>query len=235
MTPYGLATLLTGAGLLIAALVLITWLHRRYGVPYALLTVGMITYLGALLVQLLVVRAFDQGTQSILPLGVLALGVVASFSEETARALGYQWLAPGAVSRPQALMIGAGHGLTPALYTALIALNVGLSALAGANGGHDLTLADMSRTLAEALNSLLPVTMHMALSWLVLQAFLRGQVGWIFVAIFARAVVEITAVLLGPPTAWGVVIWRGMVALAALALIRTLAPPVTEPGSSLQR
>ncbi len=223
MAFYGLITLSIGAGLFLVALGLITWLHRRYCVPYALLTVGMITYLGALLAQLLAVRVLDQALLGILPIGALVLGIAAGFSEETARALGYQWLARSAVSRPQALMIGAGHGLVPVLYTALIALNVGLSVLAEAEPGQTLALTDVSRSLAEALNSLLPVLMHMALSWLVLQAFLRGQAGWIFGAIFLRAVVEITAALLGPPTAWGVVIWRGAVALASLPLIRYLA------------
>jgi uncharacterized membrane protein YhfC len=152
--------------------------------------------------------------------------MAAGFSEEIARALGYQWLARGAVSRPQALMIGAGHGLVPLLYTALIALNVGLAALAGANDTAPTpALTDTSRTLAEAFNSLLPVLMHMALSWLVLQVFLRGEIGWLFVAIFAHATVEIGANLFGPPHSWGVVIWRGLVALGSLALLRTLPPP----------
>lgn len=226
MALYGLATLLIGAGLLTGALGLITWLHRRYGVPYALLTVGMITYLGALLVQVSAVRLLDRALLGVLPVGALVLGIVAGFSEELARAFGYQWLARSAVSRPQALMIGAGHGLTPTLYTALIALNVGLSALAGANDtAQTLRLADAGHTLAEALNSLLPVLMHMALSWLVLQVFLRGEVGWLFVAIFAHATIEIGATLLGPPQSWEVVLWRGLVALGSLALLRSLPPP----------
>lgn len=226
MVLYGLATLLIGAGMLIGALGLITWLHRRYDVPYALLTVGMVTYLGALLVQVSAVRLLDRALLGVLPVGALVLGIAAGFGEELARAFGYQWLARSAVSRPQALMIGAGHGLTPTLYTALIALNVGLSALAGANNtAQTMTPPDAGHTLAEALNSLLPVLMHMALSWLVLQVFLRGEVGWLFVAIFAHATIEIGATLLGPPQSWGVVLWRSLVALGSLALLRSLPPP----------
>jgi uncharacterized membrane protein YhfC len=222
---YGLATLLIGAGLLIAVLALLKTLHRRANTPYALLTVGMITYLGALLTQLLAVRLLDRALLGILPVGAVILGLVTGFSEEIARAFGYQWLARGVFRRPQALMIGAGHGLVPLLYTALIALNVGLSALAEAEPGQTLALTDVSRTLAEALNSLLPLVMHMALSWLVLQAFLRGEIGWIFAAIFVHSTVEIGANLFGPPHSWAVVIWRGLVALGSLALLRTLPPP----------
>lgn len=223
MALYGLVTMITGVGLLGGAIGLVAWLHWRYGVPYALLTVGTITYLAALLVQLAAVQVLDRALLGILPVGALLLGIVAGFSEETARAFGYQWLAPGAISRPQALMIGAGHGLTPAIYTALVALNVGLSALAEGTG-QGLALTSVSRTVAEALNSLLPVLMHMALSWLVLQAFLQGQVGWVFAAIFLHAVVEISATLLGPPQSWGVVGWRGLVALGSIGLIRRVGP-----------
>jgi len=234
VTLYGLVTLLVGAGLLIAALALVSGLHRHARVPYALLTVGMITCLGALLTQLLAVRLLDRALLGILPVGAVVLGIVAGFSEETARALGYQWLARNAVSRAQALMIGVGHGLVPVLYTALIALNVGLSALAEAEPGQALALTDVSRTLAEALNSLLPLAMHMALSWLVLQAFLRGEIGWIFVAIFIHATIEIGANLFGPPHSWAVVGWRALVALGSLALIRHLAAPqaTAQPSST---
>ena len=223
MALYGLVTVITGVGLLGGAIALVAWLHWRYGVPYALLTVGTITYLAALLVQLAAVQVLDRALLGILPVGALLLGIVVGFSEETARAFGYQWLAPGAVSRPQALMIGAGHGLTPAIYTALVAFNVGLSALAE-GAGQELDLTSVSRTTAEALNSLLPVLMHMALSWLVLQAFLQGQVAWVFAAIFLHTVVEITATLLGPPQSWGVVGWRGLVALSSIRLIRRVGP-----------
>ncbi|GAB4431384.1 MAG: hypothetical protein Kow00106_25590 [Anaerolineae bacterium] len=235
MALYGLATLLVGAGLLIAALVLVSGLHRHVRVPYALLTVGMITYLGALLIQLLAVRLLNRALLGVLPVGAVVLGIVAGFSEETARALGYQWLARSAVSRAQALMIGAGHGLVPMLYTALIALNVGLSALAEAEPGQALALTDMSRTLAEALNSLLPLAMHMALSWLVLQAFLRGEIGWIFAAIFIHSTVEIGANLFGPPHSWAVAGWRALVALGSLALIRHLAAPQVTAQLSSER
>ncbi|HEX3050027.1 MAG TPA: hypothetical protein VHP83_05175, partial [Aggregatilineaceae bacterium] len=66
---------------------------------------------------------------------------------------------------------------------------------------------------------LLPIAMHMALSWLVLQVFLRGQIYWLFLAIFFHSLVEITAVLLGPNDTWQVVIWRALVALISLLIL----------------
>lgn len=228
MATYGLIAVLAGGGLLAWAATLTAWLHRRYAVPCALLTVGIITYIVALGVQVLLLRGVDRALLGILPVGALMMGVLAGFSEETLRALGYQVLAPGAVTRPQALMIGAGHGLTGTIYSALIAISVGLSALSGDAAAEIAPLGLASRTLAEALNGALPVLMHMALSWLVLQAFLRGQLAWLFVAIFLHAVVEIMATLLGPNDAWIVVAWRALVALSSVAVIvRVRGPGVT--------
>ena len=92
-------------------------------------------------------------------------------------------------------------------------------------GWRALSLA--SRTLAEALERALPVIMHMALSWLVLQAFLRGELYWLFVAIFVHAVVEIMATLLGPNDAWIVVAWRVLVAWAARRRLFACGPGLT--------
>ena len=91
--------------------------------------------------------------------------------------------------------------------------------------------ASTGGTLAEALNGALPVIMHMALSWLVLQAFLRGELYWLFVAIFVHAVVEIMATLLGPNDAWIVVAWRVLVAVGSMAAIVR----VRGPGLSAER
>ena len=125
MAAYGLIIVLAGGGLLVWAAALPAWLHRRYTVPYPLLTVGIITYIVALGLQVTLLRGIDRALLGILPVGALTMGVLIGFSEETLRALGYQVLAPGAVTRPQALMIGAGHGLTATVYTALIAISVG--------------------------------------------------------------------------------------------------------------
>lgn len=200
-------------------------LHRRFHVPYALLTVGAITYILSLLAQALVLQLVDRALLGILPIGALALGVAAGFTEETGRLLGYQFLAPGAVTRPQALMIGAGHGAIEALYTALVSVGIGGSLIgSGAERPDDLA-ALLGGGLAEALNGLLPLIMHLALSWIVLQVFLRGQLYWLFLAIFCHVVIEIMAALLGPGDAWAVVGWRALVALFSLAVIARLRPP----------
>lgn len=222
MLIYGIIILLVGITLLGSAIGVAVGLHRRLRVPYALLSVGMITYIGALLVQVLLLRLLDSGWLGILPIGALTIGVVAGFVEETARLIGYQFLARSTVTRGQALMIGAGHGLIETIYPGALAIGLGLKLLGYESERPDDLAALLSGALAEALNGLLPLVMHMALAWIVLQTFLRGALGWLFVAIFCHAVVEIMAALLGPPDTWAVVVWRGLVALLGLLVIARL-------------
>ena len=230
MVFYGMLVLLTGVGLLVGAGGIVRMLHGRYGVPYALLTVGVITSVGALIVQVLVLRGLDHALLGILPIGALAIGLAAGFTDEFARLLGYQYLAPGAVTRPQALMIGAGHGFTETIYTGLIAITLGLALMTQSTAPPTDRLAALSAAIAEALNGLLPIIMHMALSWLVLQVFLRGQLYWVFVAIFAHAVVEIMATLLGPSDTWPVVVWRVLIAVLSLIVIARVRPATAASG-----
>lgn len=232
MVAYGIIILLVGMALLSGVLIVVTTLHRRSSVPYALLTVGIITYVLSLIVQVALLQVIDRALLSILPVGALALGLTAGFSEETARLLGYQYLARGAVTRAQALMIGAGHGLSETVYTALVAAGLGLSLMGYGTTRPDDLAALASGALAEACNGLLPIVMHMALSWIVLQVFLRGELYWLFVAIFAHAVTEIMAALLGPSDAWTLVAWRALVAAIGLIVIFRLAPPAAKYAQS---
>jgi uncharacterized membrane protein YhfC len=230
MFVYGVVIFAVGLSLFAATLVATSWLHRHYRVPYALLTVGVMTYVGAMVAQMLLLRLVDRALLGVLPIGALAVGLAAGFSEETARLLGFQYLARSTVTRPQALMIGAGHAFTETVYTALVAVSIGLSLIAESADPADDLGAVLSGAVAEAFNGLLPVLMSMALSWVVLQALLRGQLYWLFVAIFCHAVVELTAALLGPSDSWAVVLWRGIVAvLSLIALVRIKPPVMTQP------
>lgn len=225
MLVYGLLILAVGGGLLATVALVARWIHRRWRTPYALLTVGVITYTGALAAQFALLRAFGGPLLDILAIRAVVFGLLAGFSEEIARLLGYQYLARGAVTRPQALMIGLGHGAVETIYIGLVGAGLGLSLLGyGAQRPDDLgTLA--SGALAEALGGALPLIMHMALSWLVLQVFLRGQIGWLFVAVVFHAASESMIVLLSPDATWAVAGWRALVALLSLGVIGAVRSP----------
>jgi len=227
MFCYGIIILLVGLGLITGAASIPVWLHRRYGQPYALLTVGVITFVLALLVQIFLLQTLNHVLLRLLFFESLMVGVVVGFTEEFARLFGFQLLARGTVSKAQALMIGAGHGFSRTLYVGFIAVGLGLSLLGYDSQRPDDLAALLSGALAESLNGLLPILMHMALSWLVLQVFLRGELGWLFVAIFMHSSAEIMAVLLGPEDAWIVVLWRSLIAIISLAIIFRVNPPET--------
>lgn len=228
MQLVGIAILLVGSALPGAVSAIATALHRRYALPYALLTVGIITYSGAWFARVALLQVWDRALLGILPVGALLTGITVGFTEEIARLLGFQVLARSTVTRPQALMIGLGHALPWAIYTALIVTGTGLSMIGGAPDEPDDLTVMLSDALAGSLNALLPVIMHMALSWLVLQVFLRGELYWLFVAIFLHTTVAIMARLLGSSESWAVAGWYALVALLSLGPIFRLRGPAGE-------
>lgn len=230
MAGYGILVLLVGISLIMGVAALCTGLHRRTGAAYALLTVGILTAIPALLIQVILLWALPDDLLGILVIKALVLGLLAGFIQEPARLVGYQVLAPGAVTRSHALMIGLGFGLPVTGYTALIAFGLGWALLGYGTEQPDSPAALASGAAAEACNGLLPLVMHMALSWLVLNVFLRGQVHWLFLAILAHSIVVMMATLLGPGDAWAVVVWRGLVALVSVAVIVRLRAPVLSTG-----
>jgi len=228
---YGILLLGVGIGLLAVTAALARGVHRRWQIPYALLTVGVITYTGALAVQYVALETLGGGLLNILAIRAAAIGLLAGFSEEIARLLGYQYLARGAVTRAQALMIGLGHGMVETIYTGLIGMGLGLSLLGyGAEPPED-PAALLSGAVAEAISGALPLAMHAALSWLVLQVFLRGQIGWLFVAILLHASSESMIVLLGPDAGWAITVWRALIALISVGILAGVRPPVAEESA----
>ena len=224
MLLYGL--ILIAVGLIVGGVAarLAIWLHRRWGLPYALLTVGMITYLVALFVQVTVLQMLGGSLLDVLEIRALTAGLLAAFTEEIARLFGFSVLARAVETRPQAMMVGLGHGLVHALYMALLAIGLGISLLGYGTERPDDLVALLAGAVAESLNGLLPLALHMTLSWMVLQVFLREAWGWLFLAIFLHAVSAITAGLLGPSDAWAVVGWWAIVALASVVLLIRLQP-----------
>lgn len=223
---YGILLLAVGIGLPVVTAALARGVHRRWQIPYALLTVGVITYTGALAVQYVALETLGGGLLNILAIRAAAIGLLAGFSEEIARLLGYQYLARGAVRRAQALMIGLGHGMVETVYTGLIGAGLGLSLLGGSAAPPDDPAALLSGAVAEAIGGALPLAMHTALSWLVLQVFLRGQIGWLFVAILLHAASESMIVLLGPDAGWAITVWRALIALISVGILAGVRPPV---------
>ena len=101
-------------------LVLGVWLARKTKAPWLLFGIGAMTFIGSQVVHLplntgltLLFKAIWPSTQPQgwhIPFNAVVLGLTAGLCEETARYVGYRWLAKKARYWRDALMLGAGHG-----------------------------------------------------------------------------------------------------------------------------
>jgi hypothetical protein len=173
---------------------LIRLLHQRYQVAYPLLIVGVITFSLSLFIRTGVLWVLG-GTLLNSPLiGATLIGVVVGFMDVGVRAFGYARLARSTVYRPQTVMIGIGHALPEIIFIGVWTL-WGTAGLAKQDSSAiDLSVLD-GNALAEMISAITPLSLHITLAWLVLQTFLRGEVGWIFEAIIWEAIVIGTVAL----------------------------------------
>jgi uncharacterized membrane protein YhfC len=168
------------------------------------------------------------------PFQALVLGLSAGLFEESARFFMFRFWAKDARSWGKGLMAGAGHGGMEAMILGIIVLYTffQLFALRGA----DLSLiipADrlplVESQVAEYWSvtwyaSLLPfweraftIPVHIALSVIVLQVFLRRQVRWLFFAIAFHTILNALAVY--SAYTWGIYAAEGIIALLGLTAI----------------
>jgi hypothetical protein len=211
--------------LLILALpfVLSMFLKRRAHIPYALLTVGMLTYLGAFFAQQAIFGMLPNPLLDSALIGGAATAIVIGSTDMLARALGYQYLAKGVVNRAQATMIGVGHAFLPMFWVGFSLLNIGLAQWEAKISD------DPGKIFAEGIINVGLVCLSISLSWLVLQTFLHGKIGWLFAAMFWSGVVAGTAYFLqhasyAPTTI--VTLWWAIVAGVSLGIYALVRQPV---------
>lgn len=173
----------------------------------------------------------------------LALGLSAGIFEEFARYAMYRWWAKDARSWRSGLLAGAGHGgmeaillggLVLAAFVQLFALQdvdlskvVALEQLALARQQVEAYWsADWYDTLWGALERLFTIPFHLAASIIVLQAFTRRKIRWLWLAIAWHAVVDASAVVAA--SRLGIYLTEaiiGMFALVSLLIIFRLKQP----------
>lgn len=175
--------LITTILLLSIPLVTTRWLYRRYSVPVVLMSVGAITFVGAFIAQTIFLSLLPAGLLSVPLTGGVAVGLIVGFTEIFAIFIGFQYLAKSTATRPQAVMIGVGHAILPMLF---VALTLSLTMLGQISEGSIGDSAD-AEIIAEPIVNLAPLAMHVSISWLILQTFLRNEAKWLFYGIFAVA------------------------------------------------
>ena len=179
----------------------------------------------------------------------LFLGLSAGLFEELARYAMFRWWLKDARSWRKAVLAGAGHGGAEAIILGLITLlaffqlvayrNMDLSSVVPA-AQLELAKAQVSaywsaqwyETLLGALERFFTIPVQIAFSVIVLQAFVRKQGFWVWLAVLYHAVIDASAVLLAPQI--GMLPTEGVVAvfsLLSLGILFRLRQP--EPAESL--
>lgn len=167
-----------------------------------------------------------------LEFNVIFLGLSAGIFEEVTRYAVYRWWARDARSWSKGLLLGAGHGGVEALFVAGIILLTYLNMVT--LRGQDLTAfasgdqlealrqqfsfywsAPWHMSLLGALERALAIPVHVALSILILQVFIRGQSRWLWLAILWHAMSN--AVALYVLNIGGAYASEGSIALFTLA------------------
>jgi uncharacterized membrane protein YhfC len=211
--------------LMIAApVVLWSWLRRRWPETFTwrLIIIGALMFILSQVVRLPLLAGatvlFQAGALPNPPPGwgfvfnVIFLSLTAGVFEESARYVGYRWLAKDAREWKQGVVYGAGHGgIEAIIFGALAAVtvinlislqNVDVTALPIPPDQQALTarqLADFWSapwylTLLGWVERVFALCVHVSLSVMVLQVFRRQQWRWLFLAMGWHALVNAGAV-----------------------------------------
>ena len=220
-------------------------LARKLGGEWRLYGVGAITFIGSQVLHipfnLWVLSPYLEkmgwnGVQSGVPLVIVAvlLGLSAGVFEETARYLIFRTRLKDRRDWCSALMFGAGHGGIEAIIVGILALAtlIQIMTLRGADlatvvPADQLDLAEAQieafwalpwyAVLLGALERASAIALHLGATVLVLQAFTRKHIGWLFAAIAWHASLDAVAVY-GIQT-WGMYVTEALILLMAVISI----------------
>lgn len=239
---------LNGLLMIVMPLLLGVIIARRGNVRWGLFGVGAATFVGAQLLHIPfnwvversgILPAAGAGTESLVTLA-LFYGLSAGVFEEGARYIVFRRWAKRARSWWQGLMVGAGHGGVEAILLGLL-FAVNMTVLLGVQSGRFTGLVPADAlplveeqvaelfnvpwygTLLGALERLFAITVHLAMSLLVLLSVVRRQLRWLGAAILWHTLLDAVAVF--AVQQWGVYIAEvaiGIFAILSLLIIFTL-------------
>jgi uncharacterized membrane protein YhfC len=245
---------------------LAVWLARKTNAPWLLFGIGAVTFLGSQVVHLplnagltLLLKAMWPSPQPQwwhVPFNAVVLGLTAGLCEETARYIGYRWLAKKARAYRDALMLGTGHGGIEAIllggYVALTFVNMvalrqmdlttsGLTGDALAKTRSSVAAfwsAPAYLVMLGAVERLFSLIVHISLSVMVLQVFTRRNGSWLVAAIGFHWLTDAVAVF-GSQSHWSPLAIEALIGIFALVGLvimvglrprgEPLIPPEPEP------
>lgn len=230
------------------------YFRRRFGAPWRIFLYGALVFaVFQLFTRVPAVQVLSgivqpgQQPEAVQWAWLVGLVITAGLFEEIGRWVGYRWLVqPGRRTWDNALMYGAGHGgIESWVLVGLPVLNTLIAVLMYSGtpaSGWNLPPAATAQVqqllgmawwvpLLGAFERIGALTLHISLSVLVLQVFIRGQGRWLWMAVGYHAlvnflVVGIAARFWGPVAAEGVML---VVALFSFWVILALRPRAPSP------
>lgn len=234
--PYVLSSVL----MIFVPILLGWWIAKKRQVRWGLFFIGMVTFIGSQFLHIpfnwLVLQQWqlvpsDTAVLSNLIILSLFLGLSAGVFEEGARYLTYRFWAKDARSWGSGLMLGAGHG---GVESILVGLSVGVNsiALAAISQGQlqglvpaeqaalvdsqiaAMLAAPLGLVLLGPLERLFALCAHLALSLMVMQVFVRGQIAWLALAILWHTLLNAVGVF--AVYTWGPYVTEALIGAMAL-------------------
>jgi len=183
------------------------WLARKTRAPWSLFGIGAVTFIGSQVVHIPLNAGLTALFKAVwpaaqpqpwhIPFNAVVLGLTAGLCEETARYIGYRWMARKARAWRDALMLGAGHGGTESIILGVLA-GISFVSLAAARQmdlaaqgltGERLALAQHQiaaywsapwyMALMGAVERLSAIVIQVSLAVMVLQVFTRNDWRWL--------------------------------------------------------
>lgn len=262
------------ATLMIALPVILgAFLIRKYRLGWGIWWVGAFTFIlsqvGHIPFNIAVDIMFERGwlptppAEWALVFSAVFLGLSAGLWEEWFRWIAYRWWVPNARTWKSGVILGAGHGGVEAILIGILSLVTFVNILVLRNQDLNLMVPADKLQIAKAqleaywslpwyypflgpIERLFTIPFHITASVLVLQAFIRGKIRWVWLAIAWHAILDaVVAVYL--PSIWRSYPWQpyaiegimGITALLNLLVVFLLksdepAPLITSPPSGGQ-
>lgn len=224
------------------------YLARRFQTGWRLWWIGAATFVlsqvGHIPFNALLTRLFQRGVLPAPPqewqliFNVIVLGLSAGLWEETARYAAYRWWARDARSWKKGLLLGAGHGGIEAIILGVLVLvnfiviaSFRSSDMSGLVPPDQMELAaqqmqaywtaPLPMILLGALERVFAIILHLTLSLLVLQVFVRKQIIWLAAAIAWHSLANAAAVYI--MVSYGALPAEGFLAANALLCLVVIA------------
>ncbi len=243
---HNLLFVLNALWMIALPLIVATFIERRWRTDWGLFGVGAATFVlsqvlhipfNVMLSRLGILPSGATGGLALLWTAIV-LGLSAGVFEEVGRYVAYRYWVKDARTWAKGMMLGAGHGGIEAMLLGFLAL-VNVLFLFAFQADRLLSVvpaeqmpllqsqldlifsANWYDTILGAVERTFTMAIHLALSVLVLQLFLRGQRRWLFLAILYHALVDALAVY--TLVRWNTYIAEGTVFVMALVGLGIIA------------